>query len=67
MKGGITMNIYEITFTCPKWEGTYSSNIVKANSAEKATAYYEAEGYTVAGCREFRGTPKPGQPITIVE
>lgn len=61
------MKNFEITFTRAAWDGIYSANIVRAESAEIARAYYEqTEGTQVAGVSEFHGTPKPGQPITEV-
>ena len=57
---------YEITFTRPEWNGTYSANLVKAQSERQAIAYYTSEGYTVAGCCEPACRPKPGQPIVTI-
>lgn len=60
------MKKFEITFTNDTTSGIYSANLVHATSEEQATAYYTAQGYTVAGCRETTGEPKPGQPVTII-
>lgn len=60
------MTAYEITFTKPAWNGTYSANIVNAETAEQATAYYTAQGYEVAGCEKHAGSIKPGQPVETV-
>lgn len=60
------MKTFEITFTHDTTSGIYSANIVHATSAEQATAYYTAQGYTVAGCRETTSEPKPGQPVTVI-
>lgn len=55
------MKQYKITFKSS--EDIFSENIVKAESAEQAAAYYSEDGYTVIGCDEFSGTVKPGQPV----
>lgn len=60
------MKKFEITFTDDTASGIYSANLVHATSAEQATAYYTAQGYTVAGCRETTSYPKPGQPVKII-
>lgn len=60
------MKKFEITFTTNPESGIYSANLVHAESAEQATAYYTAQGYTVAGCRETTSDPKPGQPVTVI-
>lgn len=60
------MNTYEITFTRSEWNGTYSANLVKAQSERQAIAYYTSKGYTVAGCNEPVCRPKPGQPIVTI-
>lgn len=60
------MKKFEITFTKDTKGGIYSANIVHATSAEQATAYYTAQGYTVAGCRETTSAPRPGQPVTVI-
>ncbi len=57
---------YEITFTRPEWNGTYSANLVKAQSERQAIAYYTSEGYTVSVCTRVHGRPKPGQPIVTI-
>ena len=46
--------------------GTYSANLVKAQSERQAIAYYTSDGYTVAGCCEPVCRPKPGQPIVTI-
>lgn len=58
------MKTYEITFS--SGDGIYSANIVIAESAEQATAYYTAEGHEVIGCTETMSRPKPGQPVVTV-
>lgn len=60
------MKKFEITFTKDTKSGIYSANLVNATSAEQATAYYTAQGYTVAGCTETTSDPKPGQPVTTI-
>lgn len=60
------MTRFEITFTNDTESGLFSANIVLAASAEQATAYYAAEGYTVIGCSETKSGLKPGQPLTVV-
>lgn len=60
------MKQFEITFTNDTTSGIYSANIVHATSAEQATAYYTAKGYTVIGCEETASRPKPGQPVTMI-
>ena len=60
------MKTFEITFTHDTTSGIYSANLVHATSTEQATAYYTAQGYTVAGCRETTNEPKPGQPVTVI-
>lgn len=60
------MKKFEITFTTNPESGIFSANLVHAESAEQATAYYTAQGYTVAGCRETTSEPKPGQPVTVI-
>lgn len=60
------MKKFKITFTKDTKSGIYSANLVNATSAEQATAYYTAQGYTVAGCTETTSDPKPGQPVTTI-
>lgn len=59
-----TMNTYEITYS--NGGGIYSANLVIAESADQATAYYTAEGHEVVGCTETMCRPKPGQPVVTV-
>lgn len=58
------MKTYEITYS--NGGGIYSANLVIAESAEQATAYYTAEGHEVIGCTETMSRPKPGQPVVTV-
>lgn len=58
------MKTYEITYS--NGNGVYSANLVIAESAEQATAYYTAEGHEVIGCTETMSRPKPGQPVVTV-
>ena len=58
------MKTYEITYS--NGNGIYSANLVIAESAEQATAYYTAEGREVIGCTETMSRPKPGQPVVTV-
>lgn len=58
------MKTYEITYS--NGNGIYSANIVIAESAEQATAYYTAKGREVIGCDETMSRPKPGQPVVTV-
>lgn len=58
------MKTYEITYS--NGNGIYSANLVIAESAEQATAYYTAEGHEVIGCDETMSRPKPGQPVVAV-
>ncbi len=60
------MKKFEITFTHDSESGIFSANFVHATNAEQATAYYIAQGYTVAGCRETTSDPNPGQPVTVI-
>lgn len=60
------MKKFEITFATNPESGIFSANLVHAESAEQATAYYTAQGYTVAGRRETTSEPKPGQPVTVI-
>ena len=58
------MKTYEITYS--NGNDVYSANLVIAESAEQATAYYTAEGREVIGCTETMSRPKPGQPVVTV-
>ena len=58
------MQTYEITYS--NGDDIYSANIVIAESAEQATAYYTAKGREVIGCTETMSHPKPGQPVVTV-
>ena len=58
------MKTYEITYS--NGNGIYSANLVIAESAEQATAYYTAKGREVIGCAETMSRPKPGQPVVTV-
>lgn len=58
------MKTYEITYS--NGGGIYSANLVIAESAEQAAAYYTAEGHKVIGCTETMSRPKPGQPVVTV-
>ena len=58
------MKTYEITYS--NGNGIYSANLVIAESAEQATAYYTAKGHEVIGCTETMSRPKPGQPVVTV-
>ena len=58
------MKTYEITYS--NGSGIYSANLVIAENAEQATAYYTAEGREVIGCTETMSRPKPGQPVVTV-
>lgn len=58
------MKTYEITYS--NGDNIYSANLVIAESAEQATAYYTAEGREVIGCTETMSRPKPGQPVVTV-
>ena len=58
------MKTYEITYS--NGNDIYSANLVIAESAEQATAYYTAKGHEVIGCDETMSRPKPGQPIVTV-
>ena len=59
-----TMKTYEITYS--NGNDIYSANLVIAESAEQATAYYTAKGREVIGCDETMSRPKPGQPVVTV-
>lgn len=58
------MKAYEITYS--NGNDIYSANLVIAESAEQATAYYTAKGHEVIGCTETMSRPKPGQPVVTV-
>ncbi|MGN1128392.1 MAG: hypothetical protein ACI4T6_05480, partial [Candidatus Flemingiibacterium sp.] len=58
------MKTYEITYS--NGDDIYSANIVIAESAEQATAYYTAKGREVIDCTETMSRPKPGQPVVTV-
>lgn len=58
------MKTYEITYS--NGDDIYSANLVIAESAEQATAYYTAKGREVIGCDETMSRPKPGQPVVTV-
>lgn len=58
------MKTYEITYS--NGNGIYSANLVIAESAEQATAYYTVKGHEVIGCTETMSRPKPGQPVVTV-
>lgn len=55
---------FEITFTRDTESGIYSANLILAESAEQATAYFATLGkYEIVGCTETANRPKPGQPV----
>ena len=55
---------FEITFTRDPESGIYSANLILAESAEQATAYFATLGkYEIVGCTETANRPKPGQPV----
>ena len=58
------MKAYEITYS--NGNDIYSVNLVIAESAEQAAAYYTAKGREVIGCTETMSRPKPGQPVVTV-
>lgn len=58
------MKTYEITYS--NGNDIYSANLVIAESAEQATAYYTVKGCEVIGCTETMSHPKPGQPVVTV-
>lgn len=61
------MKTFEITFTSDPKSGIYSANLINAESAEQATAYFKTLGnYEVVGCAETQSEPKPGQPVHTV-
>ena len=61
------MKTFRITFTSDPESGIYSANLVNAESAEQATAYFQTLGnYEIIGCDETNEEPKPGQPVHTV-
>ena len=61
------MKTFEITFTTNPESGIYSANLINAESAEQATAYFKSlTACEVVGCTETQSRPKPGQPIYTV-
>lgn len=61
------MKTFRITFTSNPESGIYSANLVNAESAEQASAYFQTLGnYKVVGCTETQSEPKPGQPVHTV-
>lgn len=61
------MKTFEITFTSDPKSGIYSANLINAESAEQATAYFKTLGTCeVIGCTETQSRPKPGQPVHTV-
>lgn len=61
------MKTFKITFTNDPESGIYSANLINAESAEQATAYFKTLGaYEVVGCTETQSGPKPGQPVHTV-
>lgn len=61
------MKTFTITFTSDPESGIYSANLINAESAEQATAYFKTLGnYEVVGCTETQSEPKPGQPVHTV-
>lgn len=61
------MKTFRITFTSDPESGIYSANLVNAESAEQATAYFQTLGnYEIVGCTETNEEPKPGQPVHTV-
>lgn len=61
------MKTFRITFTDSPESGIYSANLIKADSAEQATAYFQTLGnYEIVGCTETNEEPKPGQPVHTV-
>ena len=61
------MKTFEITFTSDPESGIYSANLINAESAEQATAYFKTLGTCeVIGCTETQSEPKPGQPVHTV-
>lgn len=61
------MKTFRITFTNNLESGIYSANLVNAENAEQATAYFQTLGnYEIVGCTETNEEPKPGQPVHTV-
>lgn len=61
------MKTFRITFTSDPESGIYSANLVNAESAEQANAYFQTLGnYEIVGCTETNEEPKPGQPVYTV-
>lgn len=61
------MKTFRITFTSNPESGIYSANLVNAESAEQASAYFQTLGnYEIVGCTETNEEPKPGQPVHTV-
>lgn len=61
------MKTFRITFTSDPDSGIYSANLVNAENAEQATAYFQTLGnYEIIGCTETNEEPKPGQPVHTV-
>lgn len=61
------MKTFRITFTSNPESGIYSANLVNAESAEQASAYFQTLGnYEIVGCTETNEEPKPGQPVHAV-
>lgn len=61
------MKTFRITFTSDPESGIYSANLVNAESAEQASAYFQTLGnYEIVGCTETYEEPKPGQPVHTV-
>ncbi len=61
------MKTFRITFTSDPESGIYSANLVNAESAEQANAYFQTLGnYEIVGCTETNEEPKPGQPVHTV-
>lgn len=61
------MKTFRITFTDNPESGIYSANLVNAESAEQAAAYFQTLGnYKIIGCAETNEEPKPGQPVHTV-
>lgn len=61
------MKTFRLTFTSDPESGIYSANLVNAENAEQATAYFQTLGdYKIVGCTETNEEPKPGQPVHTV-
>lgn len=61
------MKTFRITFTSNPESGIYSANLVNAESAEQASAYFQTLGnYEIVECTETNEEPKPGQPVHTV-